>query len=425
MNLLAVLKENLTDTVVSRAAYYVDENPEKTRMALEGLIQTVVAGLMKRTTTEIGVNQLYGIVQKGKFNGASVASFSDLLRDPDQINRLAETGSNSISHLLPAMKSSIGSIISSYANIKNSSAIGLLGLVTPLVLGVLNQLVQDKKLDADGLATLLADQRDHLVEETPERLLERMAEGLNIQQLLAVGVTPAKRSVPTERPQRVIQERPRFVPETEDQSNGSLAKWGVGALVVLALAGGSYYIWNNTQSYSEANQGEEATSTEFVDTTATAGNAPKTGRPTEGTSTTPGSASVAAGKVSAKLTPYLTNPLLPKGRTFAIPEFDFEPGSEQMKPAGVAAATELATILKNNPQMQIRLVGYANDAIPPVSNKVLSFKRVNVIKQQLVQQGINFIRIDAVGFGTGVRRNDTTAVRKPTRRQIDVKVVAK
>ena len=99
MNLLAVLKENLTDTVVSRAAYYVDENPEKTRVALEGLMQTVVAGLMKRTTTEIGVNQLYNAIQKGKFDGASVATFPDLLRDPDQINRLAELGSNSISHL--------------------------------------------------------------------------------------------------------------------------------------------------------------------------------------------------------------------------------------------------------------------------------------------------------------------------------------
>jgi hypothetical protein len=92
MNLLVELKENLTDSVVSRAAYYVDENPVKTRVALEGLIHTVVAGLMKRTTTEIGVNQLYNAIQKGKFDGNLVATFPELLRDPEQTTRLAEIG---------------------------------------------------------------------------------------------------------------------------------------------------------------------------------------------------------------------------------------------------------------------------------------------------------------------------------------------
>ncbi|GAB3935093.1 DUF937 domain-containing protein [Larkinella terrae] len=428
MNLLVELKENLTDSVVSRAAYYVDENPEKTRIALEGLIHTVIAGLMKRTTTEIGVNQLYNAIQKGKFDGNLVATFPDLLRDPEQINRLAELGSTSISHLLPAMKSAIGMAISGYANIKNSAAITLLGLVTPLVLGTLNKLVVEKKLDADGLAAALADQRDHLIELTPERLLDRIAEGLNIQQLLAVGVTPAKRSAISER--SPIQERQRFIPEPEEEGNGSLVKWGVGALVVLALAGAGYYIWNNTQTYSSANE-EQATSTEFVDSVAVTPVDSAKLRPaapartdSAGTATLPASGT-ATSTVTTALAAYLTNPQAPGGRSFKIPTLDFETGTDRLKPAGLVTVGELATLLKNNPIVQIRLVGYANDAIPPMGNKALSVMRVLAIKNQLIKSGINYIRIDAIGLGTGIKPGDSTAVGKPRLKQIDIKVVIK
>lgn len=419
MNLLVELKENLTDTVVSRAAYYVDENPEKTRVALEGLVHTVIAGLMKRTTTEIGVNQLYNAIQKGKFDGNLVASYPDMLRDPEQIGRLVETGSNSISHLLPAMKSAIGLAISGYANIKNSAAITLLGLVTPLILGMLNRLVVENKLDADALAAVLADQRDNLIEMTPEKLLDRIAEGLNIQQILTVGVQPAKRTAYVDR--APVQERQRYS-EPEDEGNGSLVKWGVGALVILALAGAGYYIWNNTQSYSSANE-EEAMSTEFVDSAATAKPTPAT-RPDSARLTAATAGAATAGATTA-LAAYLTNPQAPAGRSFRIPSLDFEPGTDQLKPAGVTTIGELATLLKANPAIQIRLVGYANDAIPPMGNRALSINRVQSIKNQLIKAGINYIRIDAIGLGTGVKPGDTTAVGKVRLKQIDIKVLTK
>lgn len=428
MNLLVELKENLTDAVVSRAAYYVDENPEKTRVALEGLVHTVVAGLMKRTTTEIGVNQLYNAIQKGKFDANLVASFPELLRDPEQTNRLAEQGSNSISHLLPAMKSAIGLAISGYANIKNSAAISLLGLVTPLVLGTLNKLVAEKKLDADSLAAMLADQRDHLIELTPERLLDRIAEGLNIQQLLAVGVTPAKRTGYADR--SPVQERQRYIPEPEDEGNGSLVKWGVGVLVLVALAGAGYYIWNNTLSYSSANE-EEAFSTEFVDSVAVSPTDSAKSRlanpvrtDSAGTAKLP-TAGITGISSTTALAAYLTNVQAPAGRSFRMPTLDFEPGTDRLKPTGSTTVDELATLLKSNPTAQIRLVGYANDAVPPMGNKALSINRVLAIKNQLIRSGINYIRVDAIGLGTGIKPGDTTAVGKPRLKQIDVKVVIK
>jgi outer membrane protein OmpA-like peptidoglycan-associated protein len=70
-------------------------------------------------------------------------------------------------------------------------------------------------------------------------------------------------------------------------------------------------------------------------------------------------------------------------------------------------------LLKNNPVVQIRLVGYANDAVPPMGNKALSVTRVLNIKNQLIKSGINYIRIDAIGLGTGIKPGDSTAIGKP------------
>jgi len=96
-----------------------------------------------------------------------------------------------------------------------------------------------------------------------------------------------------------------------------------------------------------------------------------------------------------------------------------------MTPGSLAAIGELTTLLKTYPRLQVQLVGYANDAQDGLTDKSLSFRRANQIKQQLITSGIDFVRINAIGRGTGVSRNDTSDTAKPTLPKIDLKVVAK
>ena len=112
----------LTPDVLSRIAVYIDEPTEKTSRAVDALIYTIVGGLMKRTTTEIGVNQLYKYIQKGNYTGSLTDNLEPVLRDPAQTNTLITQGNEGISHLLPAMKSSIAGMVSSYAGVRNSNS---------------------------------------------------------------------------------------------------------------------------------------------------------------------------------------------------------------------------------------------------------------------------------------------------------------
>ncbi|RYF64815.1 MAG: DUF937 domain-containing protein, partial [Cytophagaceae bacterium] len=237
MNLFANLTTVFNPEVLSRIADYIDEPIEKTSKAVDGLVYTIMGGLMKRTTSEIGVNQLYNHIQKGRYDGASLESLATVLRDPAYTNTLITQGNDVISHLLPAMKSSIGSMISSYAGIRNSSAISLLGLTTTIVLHVLGKQVKDQKLDADGLAAALFAERETLVSKVPEEFMPRLVEKVGLQQIVAGLATPARRTaVESSGRTAPTATRPAVsydLTDDSDTDSGALTKWGVGALIAV------------------------------------------------------------------------------------------------------------------------------------------------------------------------------------------------
>ncbi|GAB3561288.1 hypothetical protein GCM10027578_01710 [Spirosoma luteolum] len=441
MTLFATFNEVLTSDVLSRIANYVDEPAEKTRKAVDGLVYTIIGGLMKRTTTEIGVNQLFNHIKKGRYEGQLLDNLSNSLRDPNQTNALITQGNDVISHLLPAMKSSIGSMISGYAGIRNSSSISLLGLISTITLHVLGKQVSDRKLDADGLAASLFSEREAFVNAVPDEFMPRLIEKLGLQQVVSGIAAPARRA-PGEAPGQTTVTRPPVAFDASAESDldtGALGRWGIGALVLAALLALGYYIYQNTQNHAaSAEEVSLSADSTLSDTVArslavpvdTAGKRPATAVPaTPGMPATGTAVSGAAGMLSQQMTPYLGNAALPKGRTFPMPAMTFQPGSLTLTPDAQATVGELVTLLKTYPRLQIQLVGYANDAVPAMgmTNKALSFKRVNLIKQQLVTSGINYLRIDAIGRGTGVfrRSTDTTSLRRPPMRKIDLKVVSK
>ena len=456
MNLFNTFNDVLSPDVLSRIAAYVDEPAEKARKAVEGLVYTVVGGLMKRTTTEIGVNQLFNHIQKGRYDGSLTDNLITVLREPAQTNTLITQGNDVISHLLPAMKSSIGTMISGYAGIRNSSAISLLGLTSTIVLHVLGKRVKDQKLDADGLAASLLSEREAFVNAVPDEFMPRLVEKVGLQQVVAGLAAPARRTT-VEVPMRqssaqsggaskatTAATRPAITYEPDDSGDetASLVKWGMGALLVLALAAAGYYVYQNTKNYADETNVADVTpitsDTVRADTVSRSLAVPADMAPTSASVSTAtpkvpvtspaavsGVAAGSAGTLTQQLAPYIGNAALPKGRVFPLKGVAFQPGSLSMAPGSAATIGELATLLKTYPRLQVQLVGYANDAQGGFTNKSLSFKRVNQIKQQLMASGIDFVRIDAIGRGTGVSRLDTSGIAKPTLRKIDLKVIVK
>jgi outer membrane protein OmpA-like peptidoglycan-associated protein len=223
-----------------------------------------------------------------------------------------------------------------------------------------------------------------------------------------------------------------------------LVKWGMGALLVLALGAVGFYVYQNTRNHPDEEKVTEVSplngDTLSADTVSRSLAVPSdvTPRPASRPTTIPASSTMASpavpvsgvapgasGVLTRQLAPYVGNAALPKGRVFPLTGVSFQPGSLSLTPGSQATIGELTQLLKTYPRLQVQLVGYANDAPRWMTNKSLSFKRVNQIKQQLMASGIDYLRIDAIGRGSGVSRIDTSRIARPTLRKIDLRVVSK
>jgi outer membrane protein OmpA-like peptidoglycan-associated protein len=449
MTLFGAFNEVLTPEVLAKIALYEDEPAEKTTKAVEGLVHTVFGGLLKRTTTEIGVNQLFSQLQRSGYDGSLSSNLNSVLKDATQTHAVITTGNEAISRLLPAMKSSIAGMISSYAGIRNSSAISLLGLTAGVVLDVLGRQVKEKKLDADGLAASLFDQREAFINAVPESLFPQLVEKVGIQQIVAGVAAPAKRTSQALPPRSSSGTATRpipsstvsFEPDSDNDSGGSAGKWLIGALIAAAIAVGGYFVWQNSKNFSTDDPTETADDVSAAmsdsmrsDTVARSLAVPAETLASRPASTSATTATTATGIATSTatdptfntaMTAYLNDPAQPKGRVFGLTGVSFEPSSLTLTPASQGQINELAALLKARPTLQVQLQAYANDApggAAGLTNKLLSFRRANVIKQQLVGAGINYLRVDAIGLGTGVRPGE---LGKQPLKKVNIKVITK
>jgi len=77
----------------------------------------------------------------------------------------------------------------------------------------------------------------------------------------------------------------------------------------------------------------------------------------------------------------------------------FHTGADELTPSAAKRLHELAVFLKDNPELQILVQGYADPRGTDEYNNVLSLHRALNVKQALVQQGVELERIQYNAYG--------------------------
>ncbi|MFN4146622.1 MAG: DUF937 domain-containing protein [Runella sp.] len=415
MNIFASLREALSEGVIDQIAGIYGEKPEKIQQAFDVLGVSMVGGLVKRVTTESGMKFLFSQVEKNNYD---LALLPQILQNPATLENFRSEGEKNLNTVLPGLKSPITSMVAKYAGIQNSLASTLCGLAVSVVMSLLKKETTHRKFDAEGLAAYLGDQREALLSVVPE-LNDALVKNLGLQAVLQTFSIPRSeasgsithQSSPSATP-------PPFLMDEESTSTDfrPYLKWG--AIVVLAgvaVAAGIYFgnqrssLSNDTANDTDSTLMEARTIVEppRKDTIATAA------------TTTP------VATTNSPMATYLADTTAKVGKSFKFENVDFEDNTTQLKATAQAPVQGLADLLKKYPTAQIKLVGYANDAQPPLTNKTLSVKRVYALKDQFIKAGISYVRVDAEGRGTGINPKDTTGRKQVAMREIWVKFVQK
>ncbi len=410
LNLIDQLKSEFSDSAISSVASFLGDSSEKTRGALGYAIPAVLGGLLQKSQTTQGANDLVGMLTRAGADATSFKGLTSLLSQGGGLADLVKTGAPLLASLFGARQSGVIDAIAGASGLGKQSAGSLLALAAPFISSMVGKEASAAGgFNAASLTRLLSGQAGNIAAVAPAGL----------SQLLGIsswGEVPRVAAAPA--PPRVDVPRP--------QADGGFGwlKWALPLLLIPLL------IWWLS---SGRTQGPAAPTGVGVSTPA----------PTTG-AVPPLAASAAAlvkrmlpsgqaldvaeNGVEAKLIAFIDDKTRAVDETtwFSFDRLEFETGSANLRPASLQQVQNIAAIMKAYPTVTLKMGGYTDNVGSPASNVTLSQARADATMRAIVAEGIAATRLSAEGYGDRfpVASNDTEEGRQRNRR-IDVRVTAR
>lgn len=234
MDILGLIKDKLTDSVIEKVSNFLGEHPENIGSALNSSVPIVLGGIMRSASNDEETGKVMDVLKDGGHTGEILDDLPNLLGNFDKTQLLITIGSNIFNHFTGSKGNSIVEKLSVLTGIRKTSASSLVGLAAPLVLGALGKVVNKEGLGVSGLTRLLADQRESVFGALPPAI----ANQLNF-----------KSTTSTVKPES--EEKPKEINKDTKETKGFLS-WIPWILVGLVFLAGLAYFWKYRKSVKPA-----------------------------------------------------------------------------------------------------------------------------------------------------------------------------
>jgi K(+)-stimulated pyrophosphate-energized sodium pump len=139
---------------------------------------------------------------------------------------------------------------------------------------------------------------------------------------------------------------------------------------------------------------------------------------------------VGTNSIESKLVDFIANGTIDeKDKSKNWISFDrlqFETGKSSLKTSSEVQLTNMASILKAYPKVELKLGGYTDNTGSADANLQLSGERANTVMSRLTAMGIDVARLQAEGYGQEHPVGDnSTDIGKAMNRRIDIRVIKK
>jgi outer membrane protein OmpA-like peptidoglycan-associated protein len=372
-SILAMVTPEMKQAIASR----MGESPQAVQGALGSATAATLGGLAARAGDGSFLSQIMNLATTAHSQNllgglASVASSGPSGGVGDLVNKF-------LPMIFGAQQTQVASALGQQAGISATSAMGLLKMAAPLVLGFLGKGFANGSLNVGSLASMLKAEAPSLQSYLPSGLMSSLNAGagqvLSATQSSAATVT----------------------------SGGS--RW----LIPLAIIGALLLIWLFMRSMhpKEVAQSVASTATQTASNAASAvSNAANQAWVALGEIvpvSLPDGTALNAPKlgVEGRLVTYLNDSSAPVSEDtwFDFDRLVFATGSATLEPASQDQLNNVALIMKAYPKVKIRIGGYTDNTGDPAANQKLSEDRANSVMAALAAAGVDPTRMDAKGYG--------------------------
>ena len=173
VNLLSLVSQFITPDIVRKIASALGLDRTNAQDAIGASIPALLASLAGVASQPGGARQLSSVMAQQK--SGWLDDVVDAIGGSGQ-RALTDSGSNMLSTLLGGgAMSALASAIGRFAGIGEGASKSLLGMLGPIVLGALGQQQRTAGLDSNGLASLLASQKDQFASAVPSGLAQQLS----------------------------------------------------------------------------------------------------------------------------------------------------------------------------------------------------------------------------------------------------------
>jgi outer membrane protein OmpA-like peptidoglycan-associated protein len=211
-DLLSMMSSGPGRSLAEHAAKMLGESDTGMRSAVDALVPTLLGGMAQKASSPSGAADLFKLVSGANVDTGLMGNIASMLGGSPQTNTLLTQGTALASSLLGDKAGALATALAGVSNIKPTSAISLLGLVTPMLFSVLKKLIGDGKLDAGGLASLLLGQKGHLEKANVDPRLTKALGFGSLSSMLGALADPANAARPAEPLRRVVPPPPPPAP---------------------------------------------------------------------------------------------------------------------------------------------------------------------------------------------------------------------
>lgn len=380
-NLLDTIKTYVTPERIGSIAGLLGENEGGISRAIGGLVPSILAGLLHKSGDEDAMARIFDMLSGYEFgipdDPAALVGGGNLAHNDPK-----DAGGAFLGSVFGARVPAVTNAVAAFSGVKSASVSSLLGLVGPLLMGVLNQKIQSDSLTASGLINLLNGQKNSILAALPTGLASII--GLN-------NIDIAAEPVPL------------------SASTGERWLWPL--LLLLGLGGGLMACMKYCTVRTEAPA--------LPAPAPVVAPAPVPAKPT---------LAFPAGTQEAAMLAFVQDAgaAIDKNKWFDFPEIMFDVNKATLRPESETKLNAVLAILNEYPALKLRIGGYTDTDGNDAANLKLSNARAATCLTWFSAKGIAADRLSAEGYGEQhpVAPNDTPE-NKAKNRRISFRVTEK
>jgi OmpA-OmpF porin, OOP family len=428
MNLIEMLKDQVTGQVLSQVASHIGESEANTKSALGAALPAILGTIANKAGTGGGATDIFNMIKNGGHDGSLLDNLAGNLGGGG-ISNLLGGGSGIIGSLLGGKAGMIADLIANFSGVKKSSSSSLLSMAAPLLMNVLGKQVTSQGLNAGGLANLLAGQSDFIKKALPASISSAMDLGnLNVGNITNIANDVTKKVVTTvttstTAPAAAATAARAAVNTVVEEEKSGLG-WLPWLLLPLLALGAWWFMSGKKEVPAPAAVKVEVPAAVAAPVAAAVAAA------------TDGKVKLSSGieldlpkgGFESKLLSYIMDGTKAVDKTtwFDFDRLYFETGKSVLTKDSDEQLKNLSEIMKAYPQVEVKLGGYTDNVGKPASNVKLSDSRAKAAMASLVAKGIAAARVAAEGYGQeNPIADNATAEGRAKNRRVSLRITKK